>query len=279
MRRRPGDLAVRDALSLAFGTLTALPVPPPRRVDRRTAGWAMALAPLVGLVLGAAVVGGWMLLGTGTPPLLKAALALALLALLTRGIHLDGLADTADGIGSARPPAEALALMRRGDVGPFGVVTLVLTLLVQAAALEHLLAIGTGSVVLPAALVLSRLVLPVACARGVPAARAEGLGALVAGSVTPVLGAAAVLVSVAGLGAVTGLAWAVGQDPLLAWTGSGAAADAGRLLQVLGTVSAPLLVGAGVCWWAVRRLGGVTGDVLGACVEMAFTACLVVACL
>lgn len=279
MRRRTGGPAVRDALSLSFGTLTALRVRPPRRVDRRTAGWAMALAPLVGLVLGAAVVGGWGLLGTGTPPLLKAALALALLALLTRGIHLDGLADTADGVGSARPPAEALAVMRRGDVGPFGVVTLGLTLLVQAAALEHLLSIGTGSVVLPAALVLSRLVLPVACARGVPAARREGLGALVAGSVTPVLGAAAVLVSVAGLLLVTGLAGAAGPGPLLAWTGSGLAADSGRVLQVLAIVTAPLVVGAGVCWWAVRRLGGVTGDVLGACVELAFTACLVVACL
>ncbi len=65
-----------------------------------------------------------------------------MLALLTRGLHLDGLADTADGLGTGRDPARALAAMKDPHVGAFGVVTLVLALLVQAAALSGQLGYG-----------------------------------------------------------------------------------------------------------------------------------------
>ncbi|NEC49139.1 adenosylcobinamide-GDP ribazoletransferase, partial [Actinospica acidiphila] len=58
-------------------------------------------------------------------------------AALTRGLHLDGLADTADGLGSGRPAEDALRIMKQSDVGPFGVLTLVLVLLVQVAALAQ----------------------------------------------------------------------------------------------------------------------------------------------
>src|SRR5690606_28356573 len=122
VRRRAGHPAVTtfsrmtDPVRLAVGTLTVVPTPPPSTVDRRVAGWAMALAPSVGLLLG--VVGGvllWLVDGTG--PVLAAALTIGLLALLTRAIHLDGLADTADGLGSGKPAPAALEVMRRGDVG------------------------------------------------------------------------------------------------------------------------------------------------------------------
>jgi adenosylcobinamide-GDP ribazoletransferase len=150
---------VRDAVRLAFGTLTILPVQAPRTVDRRTAGRAMVLAPVVGLVLAAAAVAAQSVLD-GSPPLLTAVLLIGLLAVLTRGIHLDGLADTADGIGSGGRSQEALAVMRRSDIGPFGVLTLVLVLLLQVAALAELLSRHTGAVQLTVALVVSRLVLP-----------------------------------------------------------------------------------------------------------------------
>src|SRR5690606_33279909 len=125
--------AVRDAVDgarMAVGTLTAVPVRVDR-VDRAVAGWAMALAPAVGAGLGAAgaaVFAAALLLRAGGP--LSAVLALGLLALLTRALHLDGLADLADGLGSGRPAEEALAVMKRSDIGPFGVVALVFAVLV-----------------------------------------------------------------------------------------------------------------------------------------------------
>src|SRR6202012_5273031 len=82
------------------------------------------------------------LLQTGS--LVAAVLAVGSLAVLSRGLHLDGLADLADGLGSRRPPAEAPALMRKSDNGPCGVVTLVLTLLIQVAALARADAAGRG---------------------------------------------------------------------------------------------------------------------------------------
>lgn len=242
-----------NALRLAFGTLTVLPVRPPT-VDRGTAGRAMALAPLVGLVLG--VVACLPLLLTETSPLLCAVATIGALALLTRGLHLDGLADTADGLGSGRPAADALAVMRKGDVGPFGVVTLVVVLLAQVAALAQLVAVGDGAAALVASLVVSRLALPLACLRGVPAARADGLGAAVAGSVSWPAALVAVLLT-----AVPVVVLALLVDEAVAWAPLG------------------LLAGAALGWRAVRRLGGVTGDVLGAVVEATFTASLVLLCL
>ena len=258
-----------DPVRLALGTLTVLPTAPPSRVDRHVAGWAMTLAPLVGLLL--AVPAGvllWLLTDPGsswaTGPTLAAALTVGLLALLTRALHLDGLADTVDGLGSGRPAPEALEVMRRGDVGPFGVVTLVLVLLVQVLALGQLVERGLGVPALLLTLVVSRLVLPLLCLRGVPSAREDGLGAVVVGSVAPWQ---AVLSLVVAAGVVVPPAvLAMGSYVLEV---SIVARDAAAVLLGLG---AALLLAVR----AVRRLGGLTGDVLGAGVETAFTVTLVV---
>jgi adenosylcobinamide-GDP ribazoletransferase len=274
----------RDTARLAFGTLTVLPTRPPASVDRRVASRAMVLAPLVGAVLGV-LAGGtlWLLdsVGPGLPgpsslfgrgsgdlwtvgPALAAAVTIGLLALLTRGMHLDGLADTADGLGSGKEAAPALEVMRRGDVGPFGVVTLVLVLLVQVLALADLVAAGAGAAGLVLALVASRLALPVACSRGVPAARADGLGHGVAGTVSrPQLAASLLLALLLGSFALA-VAEPPNRDFAAVAVGAGTAATAGLAGAVLVTRR------------AVRRFGGVTGDVLGACVEVTFTVTLVV---
>ena len=111
-----------DAWRLCLGTFLAMPVRPPRRVDRRTAGWAMVLAPattvpalLVWAALVAMVVHGLL------PPFVAAALAVAAPVLLARAMHLDGLADTADGLSAGYDRERSLEVMRRSDVGPSGV--------------------------------------------------------------------------------------------------------------------------------------------------------------
>ncbi len=274
---------MRDALRLALGTLTVLRVRPPDRVDRRTAGRAMLLAPLVGLLLAAVVLavlwllGGsaWLvgpsatLHGSGLTPLVAAVAVVGLLALLTRGLHLDGLADTADGLGSGRPAEGALAVMRRSDVGPFGVVTLLLVLLLQVAALQALLSRGQGAAAVVTALVVSRLVLPLVCSRGVPAARTDGLGSAVAGSVSR----GQLLVS----GVLTVAALALLHAPVV--TRNGAPPFVADARWAAASALVPVAAAGLLARRCVRRLGGVTGDVLGACVEVAFTTSLLVAAL
>ena len=114
-------MILRDAWLLATGTLTAVRVPPPGRVDRTVAGLAMVLAPVAALPLGvaAAVV---VLLGdlVGLPPFAMAYVVLLALALGTRAFHWDGLADTADGLTASYSPERSLEVMRTGPVGPAG---------------------------------------------------------------------------------------------------------------------------------------------------------------
>jgi len=253
-----------NGLRLSVTLLTVFPLRGPASEPRRaTMAAAMAWAPAVGLLLGgvaaAVLVTADRVLGAG--PLTAAGLAVAALALMTRGLHLDGLADLADGLGSGKPAAAALDIMRRSDIGPFGIVTLVLTLVIQVGALAHAEA-GRGfrgPAALICAVVTGRLALVWACRRGVPAARPEGLGAMVAGTVRPAVAAGLTLVVLAG------------------------AAAAAAMVPAVTAVTLPLAVVAGLAvafglqWHAVRRLGGITGDVLGALVETAATVTLVVA--
>jgi adenosylcobinamide-GDP ribazoletransferase len=250
-----------NSLRLIFGTLTILPVRMPTTVDRAVAGRALTLAPLAGFVLALIVGVPVALLDQDTPPLLLAGLVVAALAYLTRAIHLDGLADTADGLGSGRIGEPALEVMKKSDIGPFGVVALMLALLLQVAALSTCLAVGDGVPALVLALVLSRAMLVRLGTSAFPAARSDGLGSAMAGSVTTGLLAAglALAVVLAAGGVAVHLALG-GSDPR--WQTYVAA-----LVGLL-----PALVLAET---ARNRFGGVTGDVYGACVETAFTGVLV----
>ncbi|MET7435510.1 adenosylcobinamide-GDP ribazoletransferase, partial [Streptomyces flaveolus] len=177
--------SLRDGLRFAFGTLTVLPVRV-RRWDRGAARGGMLCAPVAGLVVGGCAAGlGLLLLLLGAGPLLAAVASVAVPAALTRGLHLDGLADTADGLGSGKPAEDALRIMKQSDIGPFGVLTLVLVLLAQVAVLAQLYAgsWARGAVAAVASAVAARLALTLAARAGVPAARPEGLGAAVAGVV------------------------------------------------------------------------------------------------
>ena len=236
-------------------------------LPRATVAAAMAWAPAVGLLLGIITAAVLTVadhpLGAG--PLTAAVLSVATLALLTRGLHLDGLADTADGLGSGKPAPIALDIMRRSDIGPFGVVTLVLTLLIQVAALAHAEAAGDGRgpAALIAAVLTGRVALTWACRRGVGAARQEGLGALVAGTVRPAIPAAITLATLAAAAAAVAVSAAVTGEPL------------GWPLPL--AIAAGLAAGFALQRHTVRRLGGITGDVLGAIIETATTVTLLIA--
>jgi len=248
---------VLDGWRLALGTLTVVDVTPPTRVDRRVAQVAALLAPIAFVPVAAAVVvAGWTALAVGLAAPISAVVMLSVQAWLTRAIHLDGLADTADGLGSGRPAAQALEIMRRGDIGPMGVVTLVLTLGVQAVCLVELAGRPWGPVLAATAFCTGRAALATASRRGIPAARSDGLGAVFASCVSAPAAAALWLAGAAALAAVS---WLAGEDW---WRGAVGVA--------LAAVVVVWLVGR-----AVTRLGGITGDVLGAAIELASTAILI----
>lgn len=250
-------------LRLAVTTLTVLPIRGPARQDRPVAGWAMGLAPLVGLALGGVLSA--LLVATDRltagPPLLACALSVAGLALLTRGLHLDGLADLADGLGSYRSGEKALQIMKQPEVGALGLVAVVLIVLVQVTALVACVSAGRPVTSLVVAVVTARIAVTAACTTGVPAASPAGLGAAVAGAVPR--GIAVLLAVVTALGGA--LALAVEE------------AEPGRsLILPFLAVSVGLLAARALRAHAVRRLGGITGDVLGALVEVTTAVVLVV---
>ena len=166
------------------------------------------------------------------------------------------LADTVDGLGSYAGRQRALEIMRSPEVGPFGVAAIALAVLLQAASVAGISAragAGSGGLELLASIAVAsaagRFAVTLACRRGVPAARPEGLGALVAGTVRW----AFILPGAAGV-------------CLLALVAVPAHRWQGPLAVVLA-----LLVALLVQRHAVRRLGGISGDVLGALVQVTVT--------
>ncbi|WP_245670854.1 adenosylcobinamide-GDP ribazoletransferase [Nocardia flavorosea] len=230
-------------LRLTFSWLTVLPVRGPAEVDRRAAARAIALAPIAGLTLGlAAAAVLWLLEPAGAA---AGFAAVAVLALLTRGMHLDGLADTFDGLGVYGPPERAREVMKSGGAGPFGVSAIVVAAGIQAGAFTALAASGHWYAVI-LAVALGRVAVVAACRRGIEPAPDTRFGALVAGTQSWVTVAVWVVVTAAvSVFAVPGLVWP------------------GPLVAVLS-----LLVAVRLADHGARRIGGLSGDLLGAAVEL-----------
>lgn len=254
---RPGG-PLSDALRLAVGTLSALPVSPPRTVDRLRGGLAMALAPVAVLPLAVLVsamcwIGGHVHL----PLVVTSALAIGALALGSRGLHLDGLADTADGLTASYDRERALTVMHRGDTGPAGAAAIAVAIVLQTVSLAGVVAHEHGWLAAGVTVCCSRASLSVLCLRSVPAASSSRLGATVASTLPTWVGVATWVLVASVLSAVAVLL-------------------GGPWWQGLAAAIAGLAVTGAVLVRCRSRLGGVTGDVFGAGIELALVALLVV---
>lgn len=251
-----------NGLRSAVGFLTILPLAPPRASDGMASarGWF----PLVGLLLGAALVGIDLLFTPlslllpladtaiyqrpAFPTLLSAALIVVALAVLTRGLHLDGLMDSADALLGGFTRDRRLAILRDPNVGAFAVISLVCVMLIKVIAVSELPPLGRVSALLlfPC---LSRWAMLLAMER-YPYVRRRGLGTAflrARGKWQLALGLASALLASIALAGIYGIALLAAASAL-AW---------------------------GIGAWAARLLGGVTGDIYGAVNEITETALLV----
>ena len=238
---------VLDGFWLALGLLTTIPAP---LVPYRPEGLGRASRwfPVVGLLLGVLLAGVYWLVGRWFSPLITGALVTAVWAALTGGLHLDGLADCCDGLLASVPRQRRLEIMRDPHVGAFGVIGLILVLLLKVAALSSL------SAPLPALLIApmwARALIVLAARQ--PAARPGGMGDALRSGLTPALLAQSLIVPLVATLIAGWVAW-------LTWP----------------AVAASWLVCLGVVSLAHARIGGVTGDVFGAVVELSEIAILLV---
>lgn len=235
-------------LRIAAAFLTRLPVGVRGGGVLAGAAWAF---PVVGAgVGGAAAAGLGLAFWLGLPPLACAMAGLAVAALLTGGLHEDGLADTFDGLGGGRTRDDRLRIMRDSRIGTYGVLAVVFSVGLRAAALSGMATPGAAALALIAAGAVSRS-LVVAVMAVIAPARGDGL-AVAAGRPGP-----AGTIGALAIGAVL-VALAAGLGTALGALAAGAAAAA---------------VVAGL---ARSRLGGHTGDVLGAVQQVAEIAVLAV---
>lgn len=231
----------------AFTLLTVIPLPFTGGANTPPSKSAPLLFPVVGLIIGLAMAGAFVLADRWLPIQLAAALTLAVGVGITGAIHIDGVADFADGVFGGQTPEDRLRIMKLPDVGAFGVVAVGLVLLVDWTAVSSLAGaniwatfavIGTVSRTGP--LVVMSMTQYVS---------SGGLGQSYSGLARPAL-AGSILVS-------AGIAFVAGGALALAVTAAG------------------LLMAAVIGWVAKKRLGGATGDVYGASVELAFAASLI----
>ncbi len=240
--------AVLAAPLVAATFLSVIPLRLPRTVPPAAFPRAVGLFPLAGAGIGALVAVLDALARQVLPVDVSGAVALAALAVLTGGLHLDGLADAADGLLGPLERTRRLEVMREGGIGAFGAAAVALVLLVEFAALGHLAA-ASRVPALVGALALSRFAMSLAVG-AFPYARLSGAGsAFKAG-----LGAFDVVVA-------TAIAAIVAATLLV---------ERGIALLLIVAVVA-LAVGA----FARARLGGLTGDVYGAIAELAFAVSLI----
>lgn len=234
-------------LSLAFSFLTILPVIDRRPASDETVAASFAWFPIVGFLVGVALIGEDRLLAYVFPQVIRSVLIIISLTIITGAVHLDGLADTADALGAGRDRERALDIMRDSRVGTFGASAIFFDLALKILALSTL-AGHRRYVALIAAPMLARWAM-LLVTRGLPYLRESGAGStLLSGEST--LGPRAAVVAAFTLAVILAL---------------------GALRP---TAVAIVIVFAMRSFYQ-RWLGGVTGDLIGACGELAEIAVLV----
>lgn len=233
-------------LRAALGLLTRLPLAPGASAPRgAAAAWAW---PLVGVIIGAmAGMVALLSLALGLTPAVAAALTLAATAILTGAMHEDGLADSADGLWGGWDKARRLEIMKDSHIGSYGVLALILVTLARWSALSALLATGSHFGAIIAIAALSRAAMAVLMA-WLPNARGAGLSQSVGQPGNTVAGAAAMIAVILCL-------------LLTGWGAFGMVLFAGITTVSLGLV-------------ARAKIGGQTGDILGASQQLAEAAAL-----
>src|SRR5579872_5153072 len=126
-------------LAAALAFLTRVPLPSRLVFDAKDVGRSARWFPFIGLLIGGFLVAALQLLNRALPPLVSAFLIAAVDALLTGALHLDGLADTADGFGGGRTREDVLRIMRDHAIGSYGGVALVLAMALKIAAIAALI--------------------------------------------------------------------------------------------------------------------------------------------
>ena len=232
---------LRQAL-LAAQFLTTFPLPNLSYVSEAEIRLSSMFFPLVGVVLGIILWAMEFLLRLVFPNLVSTSIALTLYTLLTGALHLDGLMDTADALGSRKPRERALEIMKDSRVGAMGVVAAVMVYSGKLAALNALPVSAVGVIVIPP--VLSRFTMVLAMRLSPSARGKEGLAGLFAQRIPRSALWTAAMVSI-----IFSLAWSPVWLGVVMWVGS-------VLVAILTTI------------FFSRRFGGMTGDTYGALNEI-----------
>lgn len=226
----------------ALQFLTIIPVPGNRQPCREELEQSLPYYPLVGLVIGALL----MSLDAGLrylfPSLLTSVILVIALLVISGGLHCDGLADTADGFFSHRPPEQMLQIMKDSRTGPMGVMAIIAVLLLKVAAFAAVAApLRWWTFLLTPPAAYCALLLNIAL---LPYARKEGLGGM----------------------------HAARRFSCCSWVAAALLLGAGWLAGGslgLGAIAAALVTGLLLAFHTQRKIGGYTGDTLGAVYEIA----------
>jgi len=244
-RRAQGVLA---EVRLAAGFLTIIPLLPRRGATDDAVARSLGWFPLVGFMLGAAICVEDIALGRIFGQVVKSVLVILSITAITGAVHLDGLADTADALGAGQDRGRALEILRDSRIGSFGTAAIFFALTLEILALATIA--GTRRYqALYAAVGLARWAM-VAVAAGLDYLRAEGAGSVLLGSDGS---RNLAIASVVAAGAIA---------PIFSW-------------RIAGAAIATIVIVAVMRWFYRRWLGGVTGDLVGACGQIVEVAVLI----